>query len=93
MSIHVGNFETVLDSRFHLLQRQAKDTFEAAKKGYELTTMKTDKQSMEAGKVLTNARESFGKMKQDMDASKLMSQGELQAMQDAIKKKSGTFWQ
>ena len=33
---HIGNFEAVVENRIQLLQRQAKDTFEAAKKGYEL---------------------------------------------------------
>ena len=40
-------------------------------------------------KVLTNASESFDKMKQEMEAIKVTSQGELKAMQDAIKEIEG----
>ena len=41
---------------------------------------------MEVAKVLTNASDSFEKMKAEMDAIKVVSQSDLKAMQDAIKK-------
>ena len=37
-------------------------------------------------KVLTNSSESFDKLKQEMEAIKVTSKADLQAMQNAIKK-------
>ena len=68
------------------MQGQSKDTLEAAKKGYETITGQIDKQSIEVAKVLTNASDSFDKMKQEMEAIKVTSSAELQAMQKAIKR-------
>ena len=84
VSLHMGNFEAIVESKIQLFQVQSQDTFDAAKKGYELITTKIDKQSSEVAKVLANSSASFDEMKQEMDAIKVTSQGEFKAMQDAI---------
>jgi len=86
VSTHTGNFEAIIESKIQLLQGQSQDTFEAAKKGYETITVQVNKQSVEVAKILTNASDSFDKMKQEMQAIKVTSNGELQAIQKAIKK-------
>jgi hypothetical protein len=86
VSTHVGNFEAIVESKIRLRQGQSQDTLEAAKKGYEQITGKIDKQSIEVAKVLTNASDSFDRVKQEMEAIKIASKAELQAMQTAIKK-------
>ena len=77
VSTHVGNFEAILESKIQLLQGQSQDTFEAAKKGYEAITAQVNKQSIEVAKALTNASDSFDKMKQEMQAIKVTSNAEL----------------
>ena len=86
VSTHLGNFEAIVESKIQLLQGQSQDTIEAARKGYETITVQINKQSMEVAKVLTNASDSFDKMKQEMQAIKVTSNAELQAIQKAIKK-------
>ena len=86
VSARIGDFEAIEEIEIQLLQGQSQETFEAAKKGYELITTKIDKQSIEMARVLTNASESSDKMKQEMGAIKVTSRGELQAMKDAITK-------
>ena len=82
---HVGNFEAIIESKIQLLQGQSQDTFEAAKKGYETITAQVNKQSIEVAKIMTNASDSFDKMKAEMQAIKVTSNAELQAIQKAIK--------
>ena len=77
VSTHVGNFEAIVESR---------GTLEAARKGYETITVQVNKQSMEVAKVLANASDSFDKMKPEMQAIKVTSNAELQAIQKAIKR-------
>ena len=48
-----------------------------------------NKQSIEVPKIMTNASDSFDKMKQEMQAIKTTSNAELQAIQKAIKKIEG----
>ena len=86
VSTQVGNFEAIVESKIQLLQGQSQDTLEAAKKGYETITLQVNKQSMEVPKVLTNASDSFDRMKAEMQAIKVTSNAELQAIQKAIKK-------
>ena len=45
-----------------------------------------NKQAIEVAKVLTSASDSFDKMKQEVEAIKVTSKAEMQAMQGAIKK-------
>ena len=66
-----------MESKIQLLQGQSQDTLEAAKKGYEAITLQVNKQSMEVAKVLTNASDSFDRMKQEMQAIKVTSSAEL----------------
>ena len=86
MSTHTGNFEAIIESKIQLVQGQSQETFEAAKKGYEAITAQVNKQSIEVAKIMTNASDSFDKMKAEMQAIKVTSNAELQAIQRAIKK-------
>ena len=63
VSTHIGNFEAIIESKIQLLQGQSQETFEAAKKGYETITAQVNKQSSEVAKVMTNASDSFDRMK------------------------------
>ena len=86
VATHTGNFEAIIETKIQLLQGQSQETFEAAKKGYETITAQVNKQSIEVAKIMTNASESFNQMKQEMQAIKVTSNAELQAIQKAIKK-------
>ena len=80
VSTHTGNVEAIIESKIQLLQGQSQDTFEAAKKGYEAITAQVNKQSIGVAKMMTNASDSFDKMKQEMQAIKVTSNAELQAI-------------
>ena len=73
VSMHIGNFEAIIESKIKLLQGQSQETFDAAKQGCEQIITQIDKQSIEVAKVLTNASETFEHMKQEMEAIKVTS--------------------
>ena len=68
VSTHMGNFEAIIESKIQLLQGQSQETFESAKKGYGTITSQVNKLSIEVAKVLTNASDSFDRMKAEMQA-------------------------
>jgi len=85
-SSHIVSFETIVENKIATLQGQAQATFDAAKSGYEDLTKKMDNQSTEMARVITDARDSFESIKQEMDAIKSISEMELTVIKDALKK-------
>ena len=88
---HMGSFETMVENKIVALQGQSQVTFEAARAGYESLTKKMDNQSIEMARVITEARDSFESIKQEMSTIKSISEMELTVIKDALKKVEGTF--
>ena len=69
-SSHMGSFETMVENKIVALQGQSQATFELARVGYESLAKNMDNQSIEMARVITDARDSFEAIKQEMDAIK-----------------------
>jgi hypothetical protein len=83
---HIAGFESMVDNKIMALQGQAQATFDAAKLGYENLTKKMDTQSIEMARVITDARDSFESIKQEMETIKSISEAELIVIKDALRK-------